>query len=182
MPHFHIPLQNGNDEVLKLMRRHYDTALFRHKIECIRREIPHAFIGVDLIVGSRGETPERFALSKAFIESLDISRLHVFTYSERPGTRALEIDYVVDQAEKHRRTRMMIDVSDTKLRGFSEPYIGTVRPVLIEHEHRGHMGGFTDNYLRVEITPQPELANRVVPVRLTGLADDAASFTGEPLI
>lgn len=182
MPHFHIPLQSGNDEVLKLMRRHYDTSLFRHKIENIRHKIPHAFIGVDLIVGARGETAERFAQSKTFIESLSISRLHVFTYSERPGTRALEIDHVVDQNEKHRRTRMMLDVSDTKLRTFSEPYIGTVRPVLVEHEHRGRMGGFTDNYLRVEITPHPGLANKVVPVRLTGLTDDATSFIGEPLI
>lgn len=182
MPHFHIPLQSGNDDVLKLMRRHYDTALFRHKIECIRRDIPHAFIGVDLIVGARGETDERFQMSKEFIGSLDISRLHVFTYSERPGTRALEIEHIVDQAEKHRRTRMMIDVSDSKLRSFSTPYINTVRPVLIEHEHRGHMGGFTDNYLRVEITPRPDLANKVIPVRLTGLSDDAGAFTGEPLI
>lgn len=182
MPHFHIPLQSGNDAVLRLMRRHYDTALFRHKIDRIRSEIPHAFIGVDLIVGARGETPERFARSKAFIESLPVSRLHVFTYSERPGTRALEIDHVVDQAEKHVRTRAMINVSDDKLRSFSVPYTGTVRPVLIEHEHRGHMGGFTDNYLRVEITPRPELANRVVPVRLTGLSDDASSFTGQPLL
>lgn len=179
MPHFHIPLQSGDDEVLRLMRRHYDTALFRHKIERIRSVMPHAFIGVDLIAGARGETLQRFESSRQFVESLPISRLHVFTYSERPGTRALEIGHAVDPEEKHRRTRVMLAVSEAKLRTFSEPMTGSVRDVLIEHPHRGHMGGFTDNYLRVEIDMRPELANKVVPVRLTALSDNADSFRGE---
>ena len=153
MPHFHVPLQSGSDEVLKLMRRHYDTALFASKIEKIRQTIPDAFIGVDLIVGARGETDECFATSKAFVESLDISRLHVFTYSERPGTRALEIDHVVSQEEKHRRTRLMLAVSERKLDGFTRRFTGSVRPVLLEHPREGHpLSGFTDNYLKVEIT------------------------------
>lgn len=153
MPHFHVPLQSGSDEVLKLMRRHYDTALFASKIEKIRQTIPDAFIGVDLIVGARGETDECFAASKAFVESLDISRLHVFTYSERPGTRALEIDHVVSQEEKHRRTRLMLAVSERKLDGFTRRFTGSVRPVLLEHPREGHpLSGFTDNYLKVEIT------------------------------
>ncbi len=152
MPHFHVPLQSGSDEVLKLMRRHYDTALFASKIEKIRRSIPDAFIGVDLIVGARGETTERFAESKAFIEGLDISRLHVFTYSERPGTRALEIDHVVSQEEKHLRTRQMLAVSERKLDAFTHRFTDTVRPVLLEHPRPGHpLSGFTDNYLKVEI-------------------------------
>lgn len=167
MPHFHIPLQSGDDEVLRLMRRRYDTTLFRKKIEHIRRVIPHAFIGVDLIVGARGETLDRFESSKRFIESLDISRLHVFTYSERPGTRALEIDHIVSQEEKHRRTRIMLGISEKKLTDFTSRFIGTTRPVLVEHpRHDGTMSGFTDNYLRVNIEPNAELANTIIPVTL----------------
>lgn len=180
MPHFHIPLQSGNDDVLSLMHRHYDTALFRSKIEKIRNVIPHAFIGVDLIVGARGETPERFESSRAFIESLDISRLHVFTYSERPGTRALNIDYVVDQAEKHNRTRIMLAISEQKLREFSQRFIGTSRQVLLEHPRKGKtMSGFTDNYLKVTVPSVPHLSNNVVPVKLNRLSDNGEEITGE---
>ncbi len=183
MPHFHIPLQSGNDEVLKLMHRHYDTALFKSKIEKIRAEIPHAFIGVDLIVGARGETPERFEASKSFIESLDISRLHVFTYSERPGTRALNIDYCVAQAEKHRRTRIMLAVSEEKLRQFSQRFIGSTRQVLVEHPRRGKtMSGFTDNYLKISIPSVPHLSNNVVPVKLLNITDDGEEIIGEPAL
>ncbi|MCM1522690.1 MAG: tRNA (N(6)-L-threonylcarbamoyladenosine(37)-C(2))-methylthiotransferase MtaB [Muribaculaceae bacterium] len=168
MPHFHIPLQNGSDSVLKLMRRRYDSALFRGKIEKIRSTMPDAFIGVDLIVGARGETDELFNESRGFVESLDISRLHVFTYSERPGTKALEIEPVVSQEEKHRRTRIMLGVSERKLDGFTNRFMGSVRPVLLEHPRPdGSMAGFTDNYLRVILDkPIPELANTVVPVRI----------------
>lgn len=178
MPHFHIPLQSGSNEVLRLMRRRYDTALFRSKVQRIRSIMPDTFIGVDLIVGARGETADEFARSKEFVESLDISRLHVFTYSERPGTRALEIAHVVDQTEKHRRTRVMLAVSEEKLRGFSSRFEGTVRPVLLEHPHRGRMTGLTDNYLRVEISPEPEAANSVLPVRLDELSAEADYFAG----
>ncbi len=179
MPHFHIPLQSGSDEVLRLMRRRYDTALFRSKVERIRSVMPDTFIGVDLIVGARGETADEFARSKEFVESLDISRLHVFTYSERPGTRALDIAHKVEQAEKHRRTRVMLAVSEQKLRLFSSRFEGSVRPVLLEHPHRGRMTGLTDNYLRVEIEPHvPEAANTVLPVRLVTLSPDAGQFSG----
>lgn len=180
MPHFHIPLQSGSDEVLKLMRRRYDTALFRDKIEHIRRVIPDAFIGVDLIVGARGETLERFEESKRFIESLDISRLHVFTYSERPGTRALNIEHFVGSEEKHRRTRIMLRVSEQKLRDFTARFLGTVRPLLAEHpRHDGSMAGFTDNYLRVNIEPNPEISNKIVPVRITSTDETAEESHGE---
>lgn len=182
MPHFHIPLQSGSDEVLRLMRRRYDTALFRHKIEHIRRVLPDAFIGVDLIVGARGETEERFEESKAFVESLPISRLHVFTYSERPGTRALEIDHEVSQEEKHRRTRIMLAISENKLKDFTSRFIGTVRPVLVEHpRHDGSMAGFTDNYLRVNISPAPELSNMIADVRLTSMSPEGDESEGEVL-
>lgn len=168
MPHFHIPLQSGSDAVLQLMRRRYGTSVFRHRVETIREVMPHAFIGVDLIVGARGETPEEFAASRDFVDSLAISRLHVFPYSERPGTRALtDIDHVVSQHDKHMRARTMLDISDRKLKEFTDGFIGTVRPVLVEHRAKGDtMGGFTDNYLRVSLPADASLDNRIVPVRL----------------
>lgn len=179
MPHFHLPLQCGDDDVLKLMRRHYSTELFRHRIEEIRRLIPDAFIGVDLIVGARGETEERFERSREFVDSLDISRLHVFPYSERPGTRALTIDHVVDQAEKHRRTRVMLDLSERKFDDFAARYVGQIRPVLVEHRRPGadHMSGFTDNYLKVNMPLDTSLANKIVNVRITG--GNGEEMTGE---
>lgn len=178
MPHFHIPLQSGSDEVLRLMRRRYDTALFRRKIELVRRLISDAFIGVDLIVGARGETAELFEESRQFVDSLDISRLHVFTYSERPGTRALEITPVVSQEEKHCRTRVMLGISERKLREFTARFEGTVRPVLIEHLRAdGVSEGFTDNYLRVRLdTPAPHLANCIRPAVIgSPLGDEISS-------
>ncbi len=168
MPHFHIPLQSGSDAVLQLMRRRYGTSVFRHRVETIREVMPYAFIGVDLIVGARGETPEEFAASRDFVDSLAISRLHVFPYSERPGTRALtDIDHVVSQHDKHLRAHTMLDISDRKLKEFTDSFIGTVRPVLVEHRAKGDtMGGFTDNYLRVSLPADASLDNRIVPVRL----------------
>ena len=135
---------------------------------------------MDLIVGARGETLERFEDSLRFIESLDISRLHIFTYSERPGTKALNIEHVVDQAEKHRRTRIMLGVSERKLLEFSNRFIGTERKVLLEHPRRGKpMNGFTDNYLKVEVAPQPELSNKVVPVMLKSIIGEGEDIAGE---
>lgn len=179
MPHFHIPLQAGSDEVLRLMRRHYDTALFRHRVERIREVMPHAFIGVDLIVGARGETDELFERSRDYVESLDISRLHVFPYSERPGTRALDIDYVVPQEVKHRRTNVMLRISEHKLADFASRFSGTVRSVLLEHQRpRRPMTGFTDNYLKVEVKPVAEYANKVVPVMLGEVIDNGDMMKG----
>lgn len=179
MPHFHIPLQAGSDEVLRLMHRHYDTALFRHRVERIREVMPHAFIGVDLIVGARGETDELFERSRDYVESLDISRLHVFPYSERPGTRALDIDYVVPQEVKHRRTNVMLRISEHKLADFALRFSGTVRPVLLEHQRpRRPMTGFTDNYLKVEVKPVAEYANKVVPVMLGEVIDNGDMMKG----
>ena len=168
MPHFHIPLQSGSDEMLKLMRRHYDRQLFADKVAAIKRLIPDAFIGVDLITGMRGETPEIFEDSCSFVDSLDITRLHVFSYSERPDTMALKIPYVVDQHTKHLRTRRMMALSDRKLAAFTKKYLGTVRPVLFEHavDDDGLMKGFTDNYLRVAVPADTRLSNTIVNVRL----------------
>ncbi|MDE5661619.1 MAG: tRNA (N(6)-L-threonylcarbamoyladenosine(37)-C(2))-methylthiotransferase MtaB [Muribaculaceae bacterium] len=178
MPHFHIPLQCGDDEVLQLMRRRYGTALFAAKVERVRRVMPDAFIGVDLIVGARGETPERFESSRAFVDSLDISHLHVFTYSERPGTRALQIEHVVSQEEKHRRSAVMMALSARKHAAFAERFLGSVRPVLLEHTRPGHrLGGFTDNYLRVECDLPQSYDNRLVMMRLDSLGDDGETVS-----
>ncbi len=168
MPHFHIPLQSGSDTVLQLMRRHYDTALFKRRIDRIRYAIPDAFIGVDLITGARGETRDEFERSRDFIASLDITKLHIFPYSERPGTRALGIDHVVSQEEKHLRAKEMAQISDTKLDAFTRHFAGSQRPVLLEHPIKGKpMSGFTDNYIKVYIEPaQPSLDNHIVNVNL----------------
>ena len=183
MPHFHIPLQCGSDTVLRLMRRHYDSALFAHKVEMIKRLIPDAFIGVDLMVGTRGETEELFEESRRFVDGLDITRLHVFPYSERPGTLALRtIDHVVDQHTKSVRAGVMIALSDRKLRAFMQRYAGTVRPVLFEQPQPGMpMHGFTDNYIRVEVSDAPEaLVNTVANVRLLSISpDDPDTMLGE---
>lgn len=151
MPHFHIPLQCGSDTVLKLMHRHYDTALFAQKIARIKHIMPDAFIGVDVIVGMRGETDECFEESYNFIKSLNISQLHVFSYSERPGTKALKIPYVVPAQTKHERSQRLLALSEEKRRAHYAQFIGTTRPVLWEHARDNEpMQGFTDNYIRVK--------------------------------
>lgn len=173
MPHFHIPLQCGDDAVLALMRRRYDTALFAAKVKRIRHILPDAFIGVDLIVGARGETPDRFESSRSFVDGLDISHLHVFPYSERPGTRALEIDYAVSQEEKHRRVGVMTAISADKHAAFASRFLGSTRPVLVEHSRPGKpMGGFTDNYLRIEADLPASSDNRIVNLTLDKLMPD----------
>ena len=170
MPHFHIPLQCGSDAVLQLMHRHYDTALFREKIARIKELMPHAFIGVDLIVGARGETDNEFLRSAEFVESLPISRLHIFPYSERPGTKALELSHTVSQEEKHRLVNTMLKISERKMHDFASSFLGTSRPVLLEHSREGEpMGGFTDNYLRVEINAPQHLDNHIVNARLLSI-------------
>ena len=168
MPHFHIPLQSGSDRVLKLMNRRYATSLFRERVEHIRRVMPHAFIGVDVIAGARGETAQEWAEACRFIESLPVSRLHVFPYSERPGTAALHLPDPVPQAEKHRRVEQLIAISDTKLRQFLDSQHGAERPVLWEHTvHHGMMQGFTDNYVRVQTPFDAGMVNRISTLVLT---------------
>lgn len=173
MPHFHIPLQSGSDAVLQLMHRHYDRQLFADKVERCRQLMPDCFIGVDVMVGTRGETHELFKESYDFIAGLNVQHLHVFPYSERPGTMALRIPYIVSQQDKQERAARMIELSDHKQSDFTGRYLGTVRPVLLEHGHgKGKMHGFTDNYIRVNIDPDMTLANRIVNVKLLSLNDD----------
>ncbi|MBE6306972.1 MAG: tRNA (N(6)-L-threonylcarbamoyladenosine(37)-C(2))-methylthiotransferase MtaB [Bacteroidales bacterium] len=179
-PHFHIPLQSGSDEVLKLMRRHYDRALFAHKVERIKQAMPDAFIGVDLIAGMRGETEQLFEDSYNFIASLDVTQLHVFTYSERPNTRALGIEPVVDVHERHIRCNKLIELSNSKLQSFYRAHQNSVRPVLFEQPTKGMpMHGFTDNYIRVEMPYNREAINKVRLVRLGEFNEAGDALTAQ---
>ncbi len=187
MPHFHIPLQSGSDEVLRLMHRRYDTELFYNKVTRVRELMPDAFIGVDVIVGTRGETAPLFAAGEHFIASLPVSQLHVFSYSERPGTAALHIPHSVSAEEKHERSQCLLALSEQKLSRFYESYMGHTRPVLLERSHTaGHLGGFTDNYIRVDVdtTLAPSVAdNTIVPLQLNAWNADhtALCATTAPL-
>ena len=180
MPHFHIPLQSGSDTVLKLMHRHYDSQLFADKIERIKAVMPDAFIGVDVMVGCRGETPECFEETYSFLDRLDVTQLHVFPYSERPGTSALSIPYVVSDNDKKLRSKRLLELSDKKTLDFYSRHIGQEAEVLFEKAPRGKaMHGFTRNYLRVELPPQeadPTLDNQLVSVRLGELTRDRESL------
>ena len=185
MPHFHIPLQSGSDEVLKLMHRRYDTKLFAHKIKLIKEKMPDAFIGVDVMVGSRGERPEYFEDCYNFLASLPVTQLHVFPYSERPGTSALSIPYVVDNREKKHRAHKLLKLSDEKTHAFYAAHIGQEADVLFEKAARGKaMHGFTDNYIRVELSPsqaKEEYDNQIIRVRLGGFNYDQSSLKAELL-
>ena len=179
MPHFHIPLQSGCDEVLKLMRRRYDTALFAHKINKIKEVMPHAFIGVDVIVGTRGETEAYFDRAYEFLKGLDVTQLHVFSYSERPGTQALKIDHVVSPEEKHRRSQLLLALSDEKTRAFYASHIGQEAVVLMEKSKPGTpMHGFTGNYVRVELPYDISLDNQLVRVRMGDFNEDSTALMG----
>lgn len=180
MPHFHIPLQSGSDEVLRLMRRHYDTSLFADKVRHIKEVMPQAFIGVDVMVGCRGEKPECFEQSYEFIRSLDVTQLHVFPYSERPGTRALAIPYVVSERDKKLRSRRLLQLSDDKTHAFYARHVGREAEVLFEKAGRGRaMHGFTRNYVRVElpaVLAREEYDNQLMTVRLGDFNHDRSAL------
>lgn len=166
MPHFHIPLQAGSDRVLHLMNRRYDTTLFRSRVEMVRTLLPDAFIGIDIMAGARGETPEEFERGVEFVRSLPVSRMHIFPYSERPGTAALHMQGIVSQEEKHRRVAVLNEISEEKLSQFTAAHLGTVRPVLWENAHGKTMHGLTDNYLRVAAPLDVSLLNTITAARL----------------
>ena len=176
MPHFHIPLQSGSDAVLRLMHRHYDTKLFADKIHRVKDVMPDAFIGVDVMVGSRGETAEYFEETFRFLSDLDVTQLHVFPYSERPGTSALSIPYVVSEHDKKLRSKRLLDLSEQKVETFYHRHTGQDAEVLFEKAPRGKsMHGFTRNYIRVELPAKdanPLLDNQIVRVRLGELTPD----------
>lgn len=181
MPHFHIPLQSGSDTVLRLMHRRYDTALFRHKIEKIKSLMPDAFIGVDVMVGCRGETPELWQEYKDFLNSVDVTQLHVFPYSERPGTAALRIPYIVDKAEQDRRCDELLNLSERLTIDFYKRHLGQKMEVLFEKAPRGKaMHGFTRNYIRVELPPREareEYDNQLKTVELDNFNFDFTALT-----
>ena len=185
MPHFHIPLQSGSDTILKLMHRHYDRQLFADKIQRIKSVMPDAFIGVDVMVGCRGETPECFEETYDFLCSLDVTQLHVFPYSERPGTAALRIPYKVSDADKRERSKRLLDLSDEKTHAFYQRYIGKEAEVLFEKAPRGKaMHGFTKNYIRVELSPadsRVEYDNQLMQVRLADFNHDQTALRIEEL-
>lgn len=169
-PHFHVPLQAGTDEVLSLMKRKYDTALFRQRIEAIRKALPYAFIGVDVIAGMNGETAGLFEQAYRFIDELEVSQLHAFPYSERANTKALEISGAVAVAERKERTQRLIQLSEAKLLRFYQKNLGRTARVLFENQPgRKSTGGWTENYIKVEVPYQPELLNQTRLVRLRGI-------------
>jgi threonylcarbamoyladenosine tRNA methylthiotransferase MtaB len=170
MPHFHIPLQAGSDEVLSLMKRKYSTDLFAKRVHRIREIVPHAFIGVDVIAGTNGETEELFQESYDFINSLEISQLHAFTYSERSGTQAFKIPWKVEIEDRKRRTQMYINLSEKKLRAFYEKHLGTQQTVLFEEQiKKDKMVGFTENYIKVESHHNEDLVNEMKKVTLKSI-------------
>lgn len=186
MPHFHIPLQSGSDEVLRLMHRRYDTALFADKVRHIKERMPWAFIGVDVMVGCRGELPEYFDHTYHFLESLPVTQLHVFPYSERPGTAALRIPYVVEEAEKKRRSKLLLELSDRKTEAFYAAHRGREAEVLFEKAPAGKaMHGFTRNYVRVELSPgeaRPEYDNQLKRVKLGDFNADHTALRVEAIL
>tara|TARA_R110002049_G_scaffold53121_4_gene148831 strand:+ start:2389 stop:3738 length:1350 start_codon:yes stop_codon:yes gene_type:complete len=173
VPHFHIPLQSGSNAILKLMRRRYMKELYAERVEKIREVMPHACIGVDVIVGFPGETEERFLETYHFLNELDISYLHVFTYSERDNTPAATMQDVVPKNVRSKRSKMLRGLSVKKRRAFYESQLGSTRSVLFEGENKqGYIHGFTENYVKVKTPWNPELVNTLHPVELTQIDED----------
>ena len=185
MPHFHLPLQSGSNDVLRLMKRKYDRELFADKVHKIKTLIPNAFIGVDVMVGSRGEKPEFFEDCYNFLDSLDVTQLHVFPYSERRGTAALKIPYIVNDKDKKLRSKRLLDLSDTKTQAFYAAHLGKTAQVLFEKNIKGKaMHGFTDNYIRVELPAnlsKEEYDNQIMAVRLVDFNHDKSAVKVELL-
>lgn len=173
VPHFHIPLQSGSDQLLKLMRRRYLTDRYVDRVRCIREAMPHACIGVDVIVGFPGETDDLFLETYHFLNSLEVSYLHVFTYSERDNTLAAGMEGSVPMAVRHKRSKMLRGLSAKKRRAFYESQLGSVRTVLFEGENKlGYIHGFTENYVKVKAPWNPALVNTLHRVELTEIDTD----------
>lgn len=177
MPHFHIPLQSGNDEILQAMRRRYRTALYKSRIEKIKALMPDACIGVDVITGFPSETDVRFGITRDFLLELPVSYLHVFTYSERDNTTALRNPEVVPMDVRHERTKLLRLLSEKKKRAFCSEHVGETRPVLWEaSEEDGMMHGFTDNYVKLKTAFNPALVNQITTATIGNLDGDSVSL------
>jgi len=173
VPHFHIPLQSGNDQLLKSMKRRYKTSLYIDRVKQIKRLMPHACIGVDVIVGYPGETDELFLETYQLLSDLDISYLHVFTYSERPNTEAVQMDNVVPLNIRNKRSKMLRGLSVKKRRAFYESQLGATLSVLFEGENKkGYIHGFTENYVKVKAPWNPALINTLQTVKLSSIDED----------
>ncbi len=173
LPHFHIPLQSGSDKILDAMKRKYKREVFSQRVLEIKKHMPHACIAADVIIGFPGENEEDFQDTYSFLESLDISYLHVFTYSERPGTKAATLEGKLTNKEKRERSRKLHELSDQKKKAFYQEHIGSTRPVLFESDNSdGYMHGFTGNYLKVKTKFREEFINKIVSVQLDKLDDD----------
>lgn len=179
MPHFHIPLQSGSNDVLRLMHRRYEREVFAAKVNRIRQAMPNAFIGVDVIVGMRGETDGFFEDAYRFLEDLDVTQLHVFSYSERPGTAALRIPYQVSPQQKHERSQRLLELSDRKTMAFYERHIGQTAQMLVEKPRKGMPAhGYTPNYIKVETDASKVFENEMVNVSLMGFNESGDALVG----
>ena len=173
VPHFHIPLQSGSNTILKLMKRRYLRELYQDRVNVIKSKMPHACIGVDVIVGFPGETDEHFLETYEFLTALEISYLHVFTYSERDNTEAAEIKGVVSPKQRQKRSKMLRGLSAKKRRAFYESQLNTIRVVLFENENKsGYIYGFTENYVKVKTPWNPDLCNTIHDVKLLKIDED----------
>jgi threonylcarbamoyladenosine tRNA methylthiotransferase MtaB len=173
VPHFHIPLQSGSDTLLKLMKRRYLRETYDNRVAAIKKSMPNACIGVDVIVGFPGETNELFLETYNYLNQLDISYLHVFSYSERPNTEAVEMEGVVPLKVRAKRSKMLRGLSVKKRRAFYESQLGNELTVLFESENKeGFIHGFTENYVKVKTPWNPELVNTLHPIKLTKIDDD----------
>lgn len=173
MPHFHVPLQSGNDKQLRDMRRRYRRDLYAERVSAIKKQMPHACIGCDVIVGFPGESEADFMETYRFLQNLDISYLHVFTYSERANTVAAEMPDVVPVEERRRRNQALRGLSEMKRRAFYQQHLGTTRPVLFEqHKNPELISGFTDNYIKIEMPATGGAVNTIAPVLLENLSTD----------
>lgn len=173
VPHFHIPLQSGSDSILRSMKRRYNRSLYTDRVATIKRHMPQACIGVDVIVGYPGETEEKFLETYKYLTDLDISYLHVFTYSERPNTPASKMESSVPLKVRQKRSKMLRGLSVKKRRAFYESQLGTERTVLFEADNKlGYIHGFTENYVKVKAAWNPDLVNTVHTIRLTEIDQD----------
>ena len=173
VPHFHIPLQSGSNTILKLMKRRYLRELYQDRVNVIKSKMPHACIGVDVIVGFPGETDEHFLETYEFLAALEISYLHVFTYSERDNTEAAEMKGVVSPKQRQKRSKMLRGLSAKKRRAFYESQLNTIRVVLFENENKsGYIYGFTENYVKVKTPWNPDLCNTIHDVKLLKIDED----------